>query len=535
MPGDKKRSRSQSIASDSSRGGGGGGGGGVSQSKKRPRSDSTGSEKSSGKGGGGGGVSQSKKRPRSDSTGSDKSSGKGGGGGGDSKVRRVQQGANGTKYSTPVHKLPLQQRLYILYRSKLGIGKGTEQTNQRRKQVMTKLCQLQGKQNTDRSIPPIQFKKLLETVDSKKLSQLEHFILQRYGPFQDSLKSVLSQHPDVGVVPHLLVGQLKSLLETSKGVKEKTRVDFSKFRTLPIDTRFFRKKLSNPLKFIKYLENHPNLEELNLYDIGSELKLTDEIIPYIISLKKLKKLNLGRIYIYIENIENIETNALIKLLKSLPNLEVLDLSQCLWTFDSLTPLGGGGGKQQLGTKRLLPKLRELNISFNDMKREDINGLCRFIESLTLLPSLETLRMNSMELSDRNIVQLAPYLKSLTKLQTLELSDNNMNLNVGQADDVGNGIVALNAIIPSLKNLRVLNLSGNFLCSWIGEDVLLKFDFDLYPKTLEFLDLSNNELTEYDVARLKEKAKRVLPHLKIDFKDQRDSEQQSQQQQSQQQH
>ncbi|TMW60910.1 hypothetical protein Poli38472_000952 [Pythium oligandrum] len=211
---------------------------------------------------------------------------------------------------------------------------------------------------------------------------------------------------------------------------------------------------------------HKAIGEAGASAIGDLLKTNTSV----------KSLNLAR---------NPLTDASIKALadglaaNATSGLETLTLSDATITGQALSHLAGVVGQAQ-------SSLQMLQLSFNALVDADAS----FFAALGSNASLKRLYLKECKLNDAHAVALSEALKTNTTLEEVDLSDNELTTTAYEA---------LAQALQSNKALKSLTLGNNK-----GGDagaVALAESLAQSSTTLEFLDLSKNQLTHVGISKL----------------------------------
>ena len=443
-----------------------------------------------------------------------------GGGGGGGSVRGVTPWETVDKHHVPLRALPLGEKIFIRYRSKL--------TPQQRKLVLSKL----GWEDK-RKITLKEFQTMLGGMDAKTLLQLDRFMVQHFGPYETSSLKQILQHRDaivpVNLSSFLHAEQMHSLLGTSKHSRRVVSQQTPRLSQLPVC-----RMLKNPLLYIRKLIHHPQVEKLCLSNNHIDLAEIRELVHVLPHLTKLRILDLSNNPLGGEGIR-IFAQAL-PFLKKLEELNIHNTGTNQDGFRALADVlnRGGGGGGGGGGGRLLPKLRVLHLGYN---RLDENTGAVIGEILRNVPTLKKLFLDNMKRDewvdeDQGFVRLAPSIGVLKNLEELDV----------EWSDIGDGedMTALNQSLQSLPKLKVLRLDGNFIeedCDVLLQNLEHSNLEELYlsanrifhfqhmvprlPHKLEFLDLSENFILGR--MELQRAFSQNIPNLEVNLEDQQSDE------------
>ena len=241
------------------------------------------------------------------------------------------------------------------------------------------------------------------------------------------------------------------------------------------------------------------------------MTVTQNSLPIIIddfrNLTKLETLVLVRY-------SDLAGEHLATMLANLKSLKYLDLSHFQHENQYLSP-------KFYRSLSNLPLLVELDLGGNDLKSTGaVDALAVSLSNLTKLTNLD---LGLTLIGDDELKALTGSLKYLTELTSLDLCCNTIR---------ANGLVALSGILPHLKKLEYLDLSGNEIdgqgalalveslpylpkleylkLSWnqIGDKGILAIADSLLNNAtgLVYLDLSNNEVSEESVRKVRKRLK-----------------------------
>ena len=226
------------------------------------------------------------------------------------------------------------------------------------------------------------------------------------------------------------------------------------------------------------LRAQPQLEELNLYGISSE----DEDAPFDqrgyaalgATMKNWTSPRLKKLTVYLSDLHDDGLLALVVGMANCVNLELLDLSR----NGSITVVGLKALSSLFRSKTFC--LRSLDMSEVGIDNE---GMITLASGLAAIQSLESLNLSNNAISDEGLQALAVGLSNNKNLESLNLSRNG-----GSFSAIG--LRHLSDVIPTVSNLKALDLSGNA----INDECLQALAVGLRKHcTLERLDLSSNAI------------------------------------------